>query len=172
MERVRENVMEDERRSACGEISIGETKFGIRVELLIREAQQIFFGPSAYLLLQYSSLSHVRTCGWIAINIGQPLHHMNPKSFAVENVNHLPLQGRKSETRKLLLIVRCGKRRQVVEHDADGSVSPFVKLLNAGSGEHEHFHADYSSSAKDHSMTIAYFCAHTLDGSASGNSGL
>jgi hypothetical protein len=52
MERVRKNVMEDERRGAYGEISIRETKFRIRVELLIRETQQIFFGPSAYLLLQ------------------------------------------------------------------------------------------------------------------------
>jgi hypothetical protein len=55
----------------------------------------------------------------------------------------------------------------MVEHDADASVSPFVKLLNALSGEHEHFHADHSSSAKDHSMTIAYVCAHTLAKSAS-----
>ncbi|SPE21691.1 hypothetical protein SBA5_320065 [Candidatus Sulfotelmatomonas gaucii] len=36
MERMGQNMMEDERRSANGVVSIGEMKFSIGIELLIR----------------------------------------------------------------------------------------------------------------------------------------
>ena len=52
MKGMREHMMKDERRSADGEVSIGEMKFGVGIEPLIGQGRQISVGRLADFLLQ------------------------------------------------------------------------------------------------------------------------
>lgn len=61
MECMRENMMQDERGCANGDLSIGKTKVRVGIELLIRQAGQILPGSCADLLLQESGISNFGT---------------------------------------------------------------------------------------------------------------
>ena len=51
MKSMRQDMMKDERRSADGDVPIGEMKFRIGVELLIRQVRQVRVGsPNSFLL--------------------------------------------------------------------------------------------------------------------------
>ena len=52
MEGVRQHVMEDERRSPNGSVSVGEMKFCVRVELLISEGGEVLQRSLAGFLLE------------------------------------------------------------------------------------------------------------------------
>ena len=51
MKGMRQYMMKDERRGADGEVSVGEMKLGIGIELLIGQGRQISMGRLADFLL-------------------------------------------------------------------------------------------------------------------------
>jgi hypothetical protein len=145
VERMGQNMMEDERRSADGVVSIGEMKFRIGIELLIRQAGQIYPGLPADLLLQESGSSNIGAFGAVAVDVLEPLQRVNPKSFAVEDVNHLFLQRGEPEAGQFFLIIARGDCGQVVEQEIEAGVGPAVEFLNAIEGEQEFLLASHDN---------------------------
>src|ERR1700721_74934 len=89
MERMGQNMVEDECRSAdCGG-SIGEMKFRIDIELLIRQARQIRTGLTNDLLLQESGSRHIEKFGRFAIDVLEPLQRAIPNSPAFKDATTL-----------------------------------------------------------------------------------
>jgi hypothetical protein len=151
MERMGQDMMEDERRSADGAVSIGEMKFRIGIELLICQARQIGLSPPADLLLQESGIRDTGTFGGAAIDVAESLQRVNPKSFAVEDVNHLFLQRREPETGQFLHIIASVDSGQVIEQEIEAGVGPAVKFLNAIEGEHESLLASHDKTVSTES---------------------
>ena len=60
---------------------------------------------------------------------------MDPKSFAVEDMNHLCAYGGKAEAGNLFRIVAGGDCGQVVEQKSEARVGPVVKFVNTGERE-------------------------------------
>ncbi len=99
MECVGQKMMEDERRRTDGVVSIGEMKLRVGIELFVRQTRQIGKGQAADLLLEESGGNNIGTSCGIAIDIGESLEGVDPKSLAVEDVDHLFLQRGKPEAR-------------------------------------------------------------------------
>jgi len=137
MERVSQNMVQDERRSADGAVSVGKVKFRIGIERLICQARQIRLGPSAGLLLQESGSSDIGTFVRAAIDVPKPLQRVNPESLAVEDVNHLFLQRGEPEAGQLLLIIACVDCGQVIEQEIEAGVRPPVEFPNTIESKHE-----------------------------------
>jgi hypothetical protein len=97
MKGMGQDMMKDERRSADGDVPIGEMKFRISVELLIGQVRQISVGPPADFLLQESHIGDGRAFLRVPVGVPQPLERVNPKPFAVENMNCLFTQRAESE---------------------------------------------------------------------------
>ena len=82
-------MVENEGGSADGIVPVRELKFRICVELFIRQVRQVRLRPRPDFLLHNPGISDGRIFSGVAIGITEPLERMNPKFFAVENVNRL-----------------------------------------------------------------------------------
>ena len=60
---------------------------------------------------------------------------MDPKSFAVEDMNHLCACGGKAEAGNFSAIVAGGDCGQVVEQESEARVGPIVEFANTGERE-------------------------------------
>jgi len=89
MKGMRQHMMKDERRSSDGDVPIGEMKLRIGIELLIGQIRQISVGRLADFFLQESYIGNSRAFFRGPVGIPQPLERVNPKPFAVENMNSL-----------------------------------------------------------------------------------
>ena len=89
MKGMRQHMMKDERRSADGDVPIREMKLRIGIELLIGQGRQISVGRLADFVLQESYIGEDRAVLKGPVGVPQPLERVNPKSFAVENLNRL-----------------------------------------------------------------------------------
>lgn len=136
MEGMGQHVVEDQCRSAEGGVSIGEMQFRICIELLIGQARQVRLSLSVDLLLEESGIRDGRIFGRVAIGIPESLQRVNPKSFAVEDMNHLFLQRREAEARQCLPIIARRDCGQVVEYKIEAGVGPAMEFPNAIESEH------------------------------------
>jgi|HubBroStandDraft_3_1064219.scaffolds.fasta_scaffold1809198_1 hypothetical protein len=73
MKGMGQDMVKDERRSADGHISIREIKFGVAVELPIRQSRQISVSLLDDLLLEESRVGDRRTLGGTTIDVRKPL---------------------------------------------------------------------------------------------------
>ena len=89
MKGMRQHMMKDECRGADGDVPIGEMKLRIGIELLIGQGRQISVGRLADFLLQESCIGDGREFIEGPVGVPQPLERVDPKPFAVENMNHL-----------------------------------------------------------------------------------
>jgi hypothetical protein len=89
MKGMRQHVMKDERRSPEGEVPFREMKLRIGIALLIGQGRQISAGRMADLLLQKPHIGNSRQFLRGPVGIAQPLQRVNPKPFAVANMNRL-----------------------------------------------------------------------------------
>ena len=110
MERVAQDVMKNERRSADVDISIRKTQFRIGVELLVRDSGQIGQGLPAYLLLQQPRLADVGAVGGRPGSKGDSLQHVNPESLAAEDVDYLLLNRGAAKAGEFRGVVASGNR--------------------------------------------------------------
>jgi hypothetical protein len=136
MKRMGQDMMKDERRSADGDVPIREMKFRIRVELLIRHVRQICLGQPADFLLQESRIGDGRTFLSTPVDVREALERVNPKSFAVENVNHLFTQRVKAEVGQFLHIIACGDCGQMIQDKIQAGMGPAMEFPNTIEGEH------------------------------------
>jgi hypothetical protein len=60
---------------------------------------------------------------------------LDPKSFAVEDMNNLCVYGGKPEAGNFFRIVAGGNCGQVVEQESEACVGPVVEFANTGEGE-------------------------------------
>jgi len=136
MEGVGEDVMEDECRSADSRVTVGEVKFGVRVQLLVGESGQVLVCAPNDCLLERNSIRNPREVGGDAIDVTEPLQCMDPETFAIEDVDHLPVERAEAEAGQFRFI-RIGRNcGEVIENDSDSSVRPIVKFANAIDCEH------------------------------------
>ena len=73
VKRMSQDMMKDKRRSADGDVPIGEMKFRIGVEMLIRQIRQISVGPPAYVLLQESRIGDSRAFLRLSVDVPEAL---------------------------------------------------------------------------------------------------
>jgi hypothetical protein len=73
MKGMGQDMVKDERRSADGDISIREIKFGVAVELPIRQSRQISVSLLDDLLLEKSRVGGRGTLGGTTIDERKPL---------------------------------------------------------------------------------------------------
>jgi len=136
MEGMRQDMMNDEGWSADGTTPIRITQLHISIELLIRQSRQIREGLFTDFALQESGISDGGVVAWIPIAISPSLKRVDPESFAIENMNHLLAERRKSEARHFPCVVTCGNRGQMVEHQRKAAVRPGMEFPNAVNGKH------------------------------------
>ena len=136
MERMREDVMEDERGRADDGVSIGKMKVCIGDELEISQARKVFQCLAFDFLLQPPGIGDSRKLGGVMVGIGQSTKCVNPESFAIEDVNHLLADGRKAVTRHFGCIIARREHAQVVQDPRQAGVGPLVEFPNAVEGEH------------------------------------
>ena len=61
---------------------------------------------------------------------------MDPKSFAVKDMNRLFTQCAEAEAGQLLHIIACGNCGQVIQDKVEAGVGPAMEFPNAVKGEH------------------------------------
>ncbi len=105
MKGVRQHVMKNERRGANGNVPIREMKLCIGIELWIGQGRQISVGRSSDLFLQKPRIGDSRAIFRGPVNIRQTLQRVNPKPFAIENMNRLLTQRAEAEPRQLCPII-------------------------------------------------------------------
>jgi hypothetical protein len=64
------------------------------------------------------------------VGVWQPLERMNPKPFAVENMNRLFPQRGETEAGHFFQIVAGGHRGQVIQHQIEAGVRPAMEFSN------------------------------------------
>jgi len=136
VEGVGKDVMQDERWSADGAVSVRKMKFGVGVQSLVSESAEVEMSSLTRLMLQANGISDSGTCDRVAIHEIEPLERADPEPFAVEDVDDLLLQGREAETGQFLCVGVGRQSGQVIENESDGSVSPMVEFANAIQREH------------------------------------
>jgi hypothetical protein len=97
MKGMRQDMMKDERRSADGDVPIGEMKFRIGIELLIGQVRQISMGQLTHFLLQESYIGDERAFFRGPVGVPEALERVNPKPLTVENMNRLFTQRGEAE---------------------------------------------------------------------------
>jgi hypothetical protein len=97
MKGMRKDMMKDERRSADGNVPIGEMKLGIGIELLIGQVRQISMRRLPDFLLQESQIDDGRAFFRGSVSVPKSPERVNPKPFAVENMNCLFTQRAEAE---------------------------------------------------------------------------
>jgi hypothetical protein len=73
MKGVGHEMVEDECRSADGDVSIWEMKFRVAVKLLIRQTRQIRVSPPDDFSLEEPRVQNRRTFGAVAVDVPEPL---------------------------------------------------------------------------------------------------
>jgi hypothetical protein len=136
MKSVGQHMVKDKRRSTDRDVSIGEMKFRIGIELLIRQFRQISVGLSAHFLLQEPRIGQTGTFPGVSVNVPQALKRVDPESFAVEDMNGLFTQRGEAETGQFLPIITCGDCGQVVQDKIEAGVGPAMEFSNAVKSEH------------------------------------
>jgi hypothetical protein len=86
-------------------------------------------------MLQCSSVGNGRPTGGVPVREGCQLEHVDPKRFAVEDMNHLGAESGEAEPLELLRVRALGEGQQVVEHNSETCMRPAVQFTNAGDGE-------------------------------------
>jgi hypothetical protein len=86
-------------------------------------------------VLQDSCVGDGWPVGGVLVLEGNRLQRVDPKSFAVEDMNHLCARGGKAEAGNFSRIVAGGDCGQVVEQESEARVGPVVEFANTGQGE-------------------------------------
>src|SRR6516225_6185293 len=81
MKGMGQDMVEDERRSADGDITIREIKFGVTVKLPIRQSRQISMSLLDDFLLEESRVRDRGTLVGTTIDVRKPLYRVDPESF-------------------------------------------------------------------------------------------
>src|SRR4051794_20814695 len=138
MKRMGQDMMNYERRSAHGDVPVWEMQFGFRIEIMIRQVRQIDLGLPADFLLQKPCISHGRTFLSHPIHVPDALERSDPKSLAVEDVNHLFTQRVETKARQFLRVVARRNCGQVVQDKIQGGVGPAMEFPHTVEVEHDH----------------------------------
>jgi hypothetical protein len=135
MEGVGQDVMKDEHRRADRGVSIREMQFYPGIQVLLAEVRQIIQCLPSDLALQDSCVGDGWPAGGVLVLEGKRLQRVDPKSFAVEDMNHLCACGGKPEAGNFSRIVAGGECRQVVEQESEARVGPVVEFANTSKRE-------------------------------------
>jgi hypothetical protein len=73
MKGMGQDMVEDECRSADGDVSIWKMKFSVLVKLLIRQTRQIRVSPPADFLLEESRVEDRGTFGRVVVDVPESL---------------------------------------------------------------------------------------------------
>jgi hypothetical protein len=131
-----QDMMKDERRSTVSDVPIGEMKFCLSVEPFIGQVRQIGVGPLTYLLLQESRIGDGGAFLRVPVDVRKTLKRVDPKSFAVEDMNSLFAERAKAEVGQFFHIVTCGDCGQVLQDKIEAGVGPAMEFPNAVEGKH------------------------------------
>src|SRR6185437_4322675 len=110
MKPMREEMMDDKRRSANRDVSVGEMKFCVGIESFIGQAGQVGGGALRDGPLEEFRIGDGGTLGWLAVNVAKTLKRVDPESFAVEDMNHLLSHRIEAKVGKFFPVVADGDR--------------------------------------------------------------
>jgi len=141
VKRMRDHVMQYQRRGPDGAITIREMKLRIAVQLLIGKIRKVLQSPVTGLLLEANCVGDCRKIDRTAIDVTQSLKNADPETLAVENVNDLFLDGVEAKRGKFFCTGLRRQGRKMLEKQAQAGMSPLMKFADTIDREH-----DYSSS--------------------------
>ncbi|HET6218924.1 MAG TPA: hypothetical protein VFE27_18015 [Acidobacteriaceae bacterium] len=111
-------------------------KLRIGIELLIGQIRQISMGRLADLFLQESYIGDDRAFLKGPVGVPYPLERVNPKPFAVENMNRLFTQRAEAEAGYFPHIIVRGNCGEMIQNQIEAGVCPAMEFPNTVDGEH------------------------------------
>jgi len=136
MESVSQDVMEDERGRTDRDVSIGKMQLRGGIEILLAKARQIIQCSHADFALEASGVGDGGPIGRGLVNKRDRLERVDPKPLAVEDMNHLRMDGGKAKAGNFFCVRIVGNCGEVVEQRSEARMGPFVEFADTGDREH------------------------------------